>query len=101
MYMTRYADRTVYEIADDFNKLAGELNYHPASLAVAWVAATPGITAPIIGARNINQLQSSLDALKVDMTNELYQRIASLSTTPPPATDRNEEKSKHNYGLRK
>ena len=100
MYMTRYQGDYVYDVADQFNQLAKELDVHPASLAVSWVGATPGITAPIIGARNATQLQISLDAIKIDMTEELYHRIAALSDTPPPATDRNEERSEHNYGLR-
>ena len=100
MYNTRYAARWMYETAEKFSELANETGYHPVSLAVAWVGAHPGVTAPIIGARNPEQLQASLDALKVDMTDELYARISALSPAPPPATDRNEEKSEHNYGLR-
>ena len=101
MYMTRYQDRVMYEVADKFTQIALEVGVHPATLAVAWVEATPGITAPIIGARNANQLESSLAAVQVNMTQELYNKIASLSATPPPATDRNEEASEYNYGLRK
>ncbi len=100
MYNTRYAASWMYETAEKFTELANETGHHPVSLAVAWVGAHPGVTAPIIGARNPEQLQASLDALKVDMTDELYARISALSPTPPPATDRNEETSEHNYGLR-
>jgi aryl-alcohol dehydrogenase-like predicted oxidoreductase len=50
----------------------------------------PGVTAPIVGARNLEQLEGSLEALDVDMTPELRQQISALSPTPPPATDRSE-----------
>jgi aryl-alcohol dehydrogenase-like predicted oxidoreductase len=100
MYQVRYGDDWVYRVADSFTALAREAGYHPASLAVAWVRAHPAVTAPIIGARNTDQLQASLDALKVDMTDALWQRISEMSYVPPPATDRNEEASEHNYGLR-
>lgn len=100
MYGVRYAADWMYDTAEQFTELADEIGHHPVSLAVAWVGAHPAITAPIIGARNPGQLKASLDSLKVDMTDELYQRICRLSPTPPPATDRNEEKSAHNYGLR-
>ncbi len=100
MYATRYGEEWVYDTAESFCLLADELGYHPVSLAVAWVAAHPAVTAPILGARNPGQLQASLDALQIKMTPELYQRIADLSPTPPPATDRIEERSEHNYGLR-
>ena len=61
------------------------------SAAVAWVAAHPAVTAPIIGARNTDQLQASLDSIKIPMSAELRAEIAALSRTPPPATDRLEE----------
>lgn len=35
---------------------------HPVSAAVAWVGAHPAITAPIVGARNLEQLKDSLNA---------------------------------------
>lgn len=90
----------MYEVAEQFTTLANKTGHNPVSLAIAWVNAHPGITAPIIGARTVEQLQPSLDAVNIDMTDELYNRISDLSVTPPPATDRNEEKTKFNYGMR-
>jgi aryl-alcohol dehydrogenase-like predicted oxidoreductase len=55
------------------------------------VGAHPAITAPIIGARNLDQLKDSLASVNVDMTPELRAEIAALSRMPPPATDRLEE----------
>jgi aryl-alcohol dehydrogenase-like predicted oxidoreductase len=55
------------------------------------VAAHPAVTAPIIGARNVEQLKDSLAAVDVDMRPELRTAISGLSPTPPPATDRSEE----------
>jgi aryl-alcohol dehydrogenase-like predicted oxidoreductase len=51
------------------------------------------VTAPIIGARNVEQLESSLAAVEVEMTPEWRAEISALSIEPPPATDRLEEKS--------
>lgn len=100
MYQTRYGDAWMYDVCDLFVQKANDLGYHPASLAIAWVGSHSGVTAPIIGARNTEQLQASLDALKVDMNEELRNEISALSPEPPPATDRNEERTAHNYGLR-
>jgi len=100
MYKIRYGDNWLYDVAEKFTGLAEEVGIHPVSLAVAWVGHHPGITAPIIGARNVDQLQPSLDAVNVNMTNDLWEKISALSYLPAPATDRNEEKSDHNYGLR-
>ncbi len=97
MYGTRYGDPAIFETADRFVALAAERGVHPATLALAWVAAHPAVTAPLLGARNTTQLEPALAALDVDMTPELYAEIAQLWPAPPPATDRNEERSSFNY----
>ena len=90
----RYADRYGQErdrtTAERFAAFADDAGTSPAALAVAWVMGHPGVTAPIVGARNLEQLEGSLEALDVDMTPELRQQISALSPTPPPATDRSE-----------
>jgi aryl-alcohol dehydrogenase-like predicted oxidoreductase len=100
MYMTRYGDESNYRIAEAFTALAAEQGLAPAALAVAWVASHPAVTAPFIGARNMDQLQVVLRAADIDMTDDLRASITALSPAPPPATDRNEETSAHNYGSR-
>ena len=93
MYMKRYGQEWVYQVAADFTRFAQERGYEPAALAVAWVAAHPGVTAPIIGARSLEQLEGSLKSLEIMMTEELRAEISALSPTPPPATDRAEEQA--------
>lgn len=92
MYTKRYGDELYYEVAERFTEYAAEHELHPATLAVAWVMAHPGVTAPIIGARSVEQLEPSLAALDVNMTPEWRKEIDALSITPPPATDRSEER---------
>ncbi len=89
-YTDRYADEMNFVVADRFTTYAAEHGMHPATLAVAWVMSNPAITAPIIGARNLEQLEPSLAALDVDMTPQWRNEISSLSVTPAPATDRAE-----------
>ena len=100
MYQLRYGDGWIQEVADAFTELATKKGLDPVSLAIAWVQAHPAITAPIIGARNLQQLESSLNAVDVPMTEELWREIASLSPEPPPATDRSEEQKDYGYGKR-
>jgi len=92
MYGIRYGDEWMLDAAMNYVAFARENNINPVSLAVSWAAAHPGITAPIIGARNIGQLEDSLGSIEIDMTPELYQKIASLTPTPAPATDRTDER---------
>jgi aryl-alcohol dehydrogenase-like predicted oxidoreductase len=91
MYESRYAEPWMHETAAAFARFCKERGMHPMSAAVAWVGAHPAITAPIIGARSLEQLQPSLDSVKIAMTPELRAEISALSRTPPPATDRLEE----------
>lgn len=100
MYKTRYGAPSNFEIAERFTALAAELGHHPAALAVAWVASHPDVTAPLIGARNLDQLVPSLEGAELVLDAETRARISALSPEPPPATDRNEETSAHNYGTR-
>jgi len=93
VYMRRYGDPTYYGIAERFSAHARERGVHPATLAVAWVMSHPAITAPIVGARDVEQLEASLAAPDVQMTPEWRGEISALSVEPPPATDRTEEKS--------
>lgn len=91
-YKLRYSDEMYYEIAERFCGSARQHKVHPATLAVAWVKAHPAVTAPIIGARNPEQLKASLDAADYEMSREQWEEISALSYTPPPATDRTEER---------
>jgi len=94
MYTARYGEPWMHEVAEKFLAFCKQREMHPVSAAVAWVAAHPGVTAPIIGARNVDQLKASLDSVNIKMTPELWSEMAALSRTPPPATDRLEEQKR-------
>jgi aryl-alcohol dehydrogenase-like predicted oxidoreductase len=94
MYESRYGEPWMHEVAARFAAVCRERGLHPMSVAVAWVGTHPAVTAPIIGARSVEQLRASLESVKVDMTPALRAEIAALSRTPPPATDRLEEQQK-------
>jgi len=91
MYEVRYGEPWVFEVADRYVAFCRERSLNPVATAVAWVGAHPAVTAPIIGARNVEQLRDSLAAVDIAMPPALRAEIAALSRTPPPATDRLEE----------
>jgi aryl-alcohol dehydrogenase-like predicted oxidoreductase len=100
-YQRRYAEEWMQETAGKFSSFARERGYDPAALAVAWVGSHPAVTAPIIGARNLRQLEGSLKALEIEMTPKLRAEVSALSVDPPPATDRNDERSQDTFPVRK
>ena len=90
-YAARYGEDWMRDTAARFAAFCRGRGLDPVSAAVAWVGAHPAVTAPIIGARNVDQLQASLDSVGIEMTPALRAEIAALARTPPPATDRLEE----------
>jgi len=93
MYARRYGEDWVHDVAASYTDFCKQRGLHPVSTAVAWVASNPAITCPIIGARSVEQLGPSLDAVDVEMTPELRAEISALSRTPALATDRRDEQS--------
>jgi aryl-alcohol dehydrogenase-like predicted oxidoreductase len=93
-YQTRYGDEAHVARAERFLALASRAGVHPATLAVAWVAAHPVVTAPLLGARNVAQLEPSLKAADFVMDRELYDELNTLAP-PAPATDRTDDGTQH------
>ena len=91
MYKSRYREPVMHETAKKFYEFAVDNGFHPVSLAVAWVAHHPAVTAPIVGARSVEQLEGSLNAMAVSMTPELYAQISDLAPKPLPADGRTED----------
>lgn len=90
-YAKRYARELDADLAGAFVAYAERHDVHPATLAVAWVASHPSVTAPIVGARNVAQLEPSLAAADFVMTPEMRAEISALTPPVPVATDRAEE----------
>lgn len=92
MYKARYADPAYVDVAKRFVAYANDRGQSPAALATAWVMAHPAVTSAIIGARNPEQLEDTLGCVDITLSEEEWSEIAGLSTEPPPATDRTEER---------
>lgn len=90
-YAARYGQDWMQDSAAGLSTIAADMGQNPATFAVAWAAAHPAVTAPIISARSTGQLQASLDAMQLQLSADDYAAITALSPTPAPATDRLEE----------
>lgn len=96
MYQRRYQSESSKRIVEAFLNLAVEFEVSPVSLAVAWVSSHPDVTAPIIGARTLDQLRLSLESLNVGMTEDRRKIVSALSPPPGLPTDREEERDSVN-----
>jgi aryl-alcohol dehydrogenase-like predicted oxidoreductase len=58
--------------------LCQELGEQPADVALAWLLSRPAVTAPIIGPRTTEQLDGSLRALEIELSQETLDKLDSI-----------------------
>ncbi len=100
MYAARFADDASYALAERFRSFAQARGVHPATLAVAFVRTHPAVTAPLLGARSVEQLRPALEGGAFPMDAALRAEVAALAPAPPTATDREDERTEHSSNLR-
>ena len=77
-YRKRYLHEEALAIASHMDVAARERGMSPAQLALAWVIAEPRITAPIVGARTVQQLTDTLGALDHPLSPEERAKIPAV-----------------------
>ena len=89
---TRFGDETdpgklqrfsmgVVDIVDGIRPLAEAKGCTIAQFALAWLANQPGVTAPLVGPRTLEQFEDNLGAVDVEITDEDRAVVDSLN--PP------------------
>src|SRR6516225_6776512 len=81
-YDRRGTERT-WQVVDAVRKIAADRGVTMAEVALAWLAARPGVTSTILGARTLQQLETNLRAADLRLTP---QETAELSATSDPGT---------------
>ena len=81
--LARHVTRGIFDVSEAVAALAAEKGCTASQLALAWVAQQPGVTAPIIGPRTMEQLEDNLGALEVRLTPEECGRLDEVA---PPGT---------------
>jgi aryl-alcohol dehydrogenase-like predicted oxidoreductase len=79
-------DRT-WRVLDELIAVAREAGREPAQVALNWLLQRPAVTAPIIGARDLDQLDANLGATGWDLDPALVDRLVAVSdsaTLPYP-----------------
>ena len=59
-----------------------EIGERPADVALAWLLQQPAVTAPIIGPRTLDQLNGSLRALEITLSDEALARLDAIWPGP-------------------
>jgi aryl-alcohol dehydrogenase-like predicted oxidoreductase len=52
---------------DEYNALCERIGHPPADVALAWLAGRPGVTAPIVGPRTLEQFEANLAAVEIKL----------------------------------
>jgi aryl-alcohol dehydrogenase-like predicted oxidoreductase len=69
-----------YKILAALDKVAAEYDAAPASVALAWIMARPGITAPIASATSIKQLNDLIKSTELNLSSDAIDLLNSASS---------------------
>ena len=78
------AKRGQLEAYEDF---AAELGHEPGDVALAWLLHQPAVTAPIIGPRTAEQLESAIRALTLRLDKDALSRLDKIFPGHRPAPE--------------
>jgi len=78
-YQDRYWQSREFSSVEDLRQIAAAAGLGMVQMALAWVLANPVVTAPIIGASKPAQLDDSIAALGITLTDEVRQRLDEIT----------------------
>jgi|YNPNPStandDraft_1061719.scaffolds.fasta_scaffold06075_2 aryl-alcohol dehydrogenase-like predicted oxidoreductase len=67
-----------WRVLEGLEKICADKGCSMTAFALAWCAAQPGVTSPIIGPNSVQQLEENLAALDVEITEEDCKRVDEL-----------------------
>jgi len=73
------------EQLQEYENLCKEIGEEPSVVALAWLLQNPAVTAPIIGPRTVEQLDKSLHALEVTLSDDVLKRLDEIWPGPGSA----------------
>jgi len=76
-----YLNERGFRILDALDRVAGEYDAHPASVALAWLLARPEVTAPIASATSLGQLDVLLAGTRLDLNHEALKLLDTAGAT--------------------
>ncbi|MEW6045075.1 MAG: aldo/keto reductase [Bacillota bacterium] len=80
----RYANERTWRVVDALVEVAEEVGRTPSQVALNWLLQKPGVTAPIIGARSLAQLEENLGASGWALDAAQLARLDEASAVPLP-----------------
>ena len=75
----RYYNENGWRALDALQEVAKEVEAPPAAVALAWLLEQPAISAPIVGANSVEQLEESLATSSVSITPDQLLKLSASS----------------------
>lgn len=72
----------LHDQLEAYEALCADLGEDPAAVALAWPLHNPAVTAPITGPRTVAQLEASLRALEIELSNDVLARLDGIWPGP-------------------
>jgi len=70
------------EQLEKYEALCKELGHPPGEVALAWLLHNPAVTAPIIGPRTIEQLESAVRATEIELDEDILEKLDEIFPGP-------------------
>ena len=70
-----YSQPTDFDVVDAVVEVAADRGVPPAQVALAWLLAKPGVTAPIVGATQPGHMADALAAEQLELTDDEIKRV--------------------------
>ena len=80
---TMYFEETDFKVLDAVLEVSKEREIKPAQVAFAWLQSVPAVTAPIIGATQVDYIDEAVAALDVALSDEEIERLEAPYTPHP------------------
>jgi hypothetical protein len=77
--MAAYLNERGLRVLAALDEVAAERGATPAQIALAWLAAQPGVTAPIASATNVAQLDELLGVMTLELSADQVERLNAVS----------------------
>jgi aryl-alcohol dehydrogenase-like predicted oxidoreductase len=75
----RASQESNFAVLEQIEKVADEVGIPVPKLAISWILKNPALTAPIVGASNVGQVEENCRITEINLSDETYQRLNELT----------------------
>lgn len=75
-----------WRIMDALHSIAADVERSPAQVALNWVTSRPGVLGTLIGATTVEQLDTNVDALQINLSADQLTKLEAASDSAPAMT---------------